>query len=50
MGSNSNFFSVVNTAILHDLRLVESADGEPQCGGPTTHYVWISDCAEAQYP
>ena len=47
------FFSVVNTVLLHDLRLVESADRkERRRGGPelAASYVQTFDCPESQHP
>ena len=49
-------FSIVNTTVLHDLRMVKSVDEKPwlwknhRYGGPTISYTRVFDWVEGQYP
>ena len=51
-----DFFSVVNTSVLHNPQLVESMDVELQIwrnrvyGGLTISYMQIFDCVEGKCP
>ena len=44
------YFSIVNTEVLHSLRLVESLDAEEPGTGWADYTLYIDDCCIAQGP